>query len=213
MVIGSYISGAITTPNFSKYGKNPKFIAIICFCAFLIGNGLMIIFGASSNILVGGSDIFNIFTYFGFEIIGIIVLGLNIWSSCDNGLYSAGLEFENIFKINHKKIILFTGFASTIFSYYLYNSFVDFLSIMNYALPPIGVILIINYITNKDYSNKSINVINCIAVIAGGILSYFLKFGISSINAIVVTALITIGGNCINNKIINKGGNNSYENK
>ena len=91
MVIGSYISGAITTPNFSKYGKNPKFIATICFCAFLLGNGLMIIFGASSNILVGGSDIFNIFTYFGFGLMGIIVLGLNIWSSCDNGLYSAGL--------------------------------------------------------------------------------------------------------------------------
>lgn len=39
MVIGSYISGAITTPNFFKYGKSPKFIAIICFCAFLLGNG------------------------------------------------------------------------------------------------------------------------------------------------------------------------------
>lgn len=213
MVIGSYISGAITTPNFSKYGKNPKFIAIICFCAFLLGNGLMIIFGASSNILVGGSDIFNIFTYFGFEVIGIIVLGLNIWSSCDNGLYSAGLEFENIFKIDHKKIILITGLASTIFSYYLYNNFVDFLSIMNYALPPIGVVLIINYITKKDYSSSNINLINCIAVIIGGITAYFLKFGVSSINAIIVTSLITIVGNCINNKRINKGGNSSYENK
>ncbi len=213
MVIGSYISGAITTPNFSKYGKNPNFIAIICFCAFLLGNGLMIIFGAASNILVGGSDIFNIFTYFGLEVIGIIVLGLNIWSSCDNGLYSAGLEFENIFKIDHKKIILFTGLASTIFSYYLYNNFVNFLSIMNYALPPIGVVLIINYITKKDYSISNINFINCIAIIIGGITAYFLKFGISSINAIVVTSLITIVGNCINNKRINKGGNSSYENK
>ena len=181
MVIGSYISGAITTPNFSKYGKNPRFIAIICFYAFLLGNGLMIIFGASSNILVGGSDIFNIFTYFGFGLMGIIVLGLNIWSSCDNGLYSAGLEFENIFKISHKKIILFSGFASTIFSYYLYNNFVDFLSIMNYALPPIGVVLIINYIAKRDYSSKKINFINCMAVIIGGISAYFLKFGISSI--------------------------------
>ena len=194
MVIGSYISGAITTPNFSKYGENPKFIAVICFCAFLLGNGLMIIFGASSNILVGGSDIFNIFTYFGFETIGVIVLGLNIWSSCDNRLYSAGLEFENILKIDHKKIILFAGLSSTIFSYYLYNNFIDFLSIMNYTLPPIGVVLIINYII-------------------GGISAYFLKFGISSINAIIVTSLITIVGNYINNKImINKGGS-SYENK
>lgn len=55
--------------------------------------------------------------------------------------------------------------------------------------------------------------INCIAVIIGGISAYFLKFGISSINAIIVTSLITIVGNYINNKImINKGGS-SYENK
>ncbi|MFR3919589.1 MAG: cytosine permease [Clostridia bacterium] len=213
MVIGSYISGAITTPNFSKYGENPKFIAIICFCAFLLGNGLMIIFGASSNILVGGSDIFNIFTYFGFEAIGVIVLGLNIWSSCDNGLYSAGLEFENILKIDHKKIILFAGLSSTIFSYYLYNNFIDFLSIMNYTLPPIGVVLIINYISKKDYSSKNINLINCIAVIIGGISAYFFKFGISSINAIIVTSLITIVGNYINNKIMRNKGGSSYENK
>lgn len=84
---------------------------------------------------------------------------------------------------------------------------------MNYALPPIGVVLIINYITKKDYSSSNINLINCIAVIIGGITAYFLKFGVSSINAIIVTSLITIVGNCINNKRINKGGNSSYENK
>lgn len=84
---------------------------------------------------------------------------------------------------------------------------------MNYALPPIGVVLIINYITKEDYSNKNINVINCIAVIAGGISAYFLQFGVSTINAIIITSLITIVGNYINNKIINKGGNSSYENK
>ena len=99
------------------------------------------------------------------------------------------------------------------FSDYLYNNFIDFLSIMNYTLPPIGVVLIINYISKKDYSSKNINLINCIAVIIGGISAYFLKFGISSINAIIVTSLITIVGNYINNKImINKGGS-SYENK
>ena len=108
---------------------------------------------------------------------------------------------------------LFSGFASTIFSYYLYNNFVNFLSIMNYTLPPIGVVLIINYITKNDYSNKNINFINCIAVIIGGISVCFLKFGVSSINAIIVTSLITIIGNYINNKIRNKGGNSSYENK
>lgn len=51
------------------------------------------------------------------------------------------------------------------------------------------------------------------AVIIGGISAYFLKFGISSINAIIVTSFITIAGSYINNKIRNKGGSENYENK
>ena len=194
MVIGSYISGSITTPNFSKYGKKPLFIAIICFMAFLFGNGLMIVFGAASNILVGGNDIFDVFTYFGLNILGIIVLGLNIWSSCDNGLYSAGLEFENILKINHKNIILVLGFLSTIFSYFLYSNFISFLSIMNYTLPPVGVVLIINYIFKKNYSSKSINYFNCFAVIIGIVSSFLIKYGIAVINGIVITTIISVIG-------------------
>ena len=194
MVIGSYISGSITTPNFAKYGENPIFIALICFIAFLFGNGLMIVFGAASNVLVGGNDIFDIFTYFGFNILGIIVLGLNIWSSCDNGLYSAGLEFENIFKIEHKKIILVLGLLSTMFSFSLYSNFISFLSIMNYTLPPVGVILITNYIFKKDYSKKTISIFNCLAVTFGIVSSFLIKYGIAIINGISITFLIsTIG--------------------
>lgn len=197
MVIGSYISGSITTPNFAKYGKNPIFIALICFIAFLFGNGLMIVFGAASNVLVGGNDIFDIFTYFGFNILGIIVLGLNIWSSCDNGLYSAGLEFENIFKIEHKKIILVLGLLSTMFSFSLYSNFISFLSIMNYTLPPVGVILITNYLFKKDYSKKTISIFNCLAVTFGIVSSFLIKYGIAIINGISITFLIsTIGYIC-----------------
>lgn len=200
MVIGSYISGSITTPNFAKYGKNPIFIAIICFLAFFLGNGLMIIFGAASNILVGGNDIFDIFTYFGFNVLGIIILGLNIWSSCDNGLYSAGLEFENIIKLDHKIIILILGLLSTLFSYYLYSNFISFLSIMNYTLPPIGVILIINYILKKDYSNNIICLYNCFAIVIGIISSFVIKSGIPIINSILITTIISIIGYLINNR-------------
>ncbi len=194
MVIGSYISGSITTPNFTKYGKNPFFIGTICFMAFLIGNGLMIVFGAASNILVGGNDIFDIFTYFGFNILGIIVLGLNIWSSCDNGLYSAGLEFENIFKIEHKIIILILGLLSTLCSYYLYSHFISFLSIMNYTLPPIGIILITNYYFKGDYSKNKINIFNCLAVIIGILSSFLLKIGIPIANSIIITFILSCIG-------------------
>lgn len=51
------------------------------------------------------------------------------------------------------------------------------------------------------------------AIIIGGISVFLKKFEISSINAITVTSLTTIVGNYINNKMMNKGGNSSYENK
>ena len=40
--------------------------------------------------------------------------------------------------------------------------------------------------------------------------SQYYKYVIYSINAILITSLITIIGNCINNKLINKGGSNNY---
>ena len=70
-----------------------------------------------------------------------------------------------------------------------------------------------NYITNNDDSNKNINIVSCVAIIVAGVATDFLKLGVSSIYAILVTSLITIIGNYINNKIRNKGGSNSYENR
>ena len=45
----------------------------------------MIVFGAASNILVGGNDIFDIFTYFGFNLLGTMVIELNCLFICCDG--------------------------------------------------------------------------------------------------------------------------------
>ena len=103
----------------------------------------------------------------------------------------SGLEFENIFKIEHKKIILILGFLSTLCSYYLYSNFINFLSIMNYTLPPVGVVLITNYLFNGDYSKNKINLFNCFAVVVGIISSFFIKYGIALVNGIIITFAIS----------------------
>lgn len=191
LVIGTYISGSITTPNFTKYGRQPRVVAAIAFFAFLMGNGLMIVFGALSNIIVGGSDIFDLFTYYHCKLLGIVVLGLNIWSSCDNGLYSAGLELENIIHIPHKKIIAIVGVGSTLLSLVLYYNFVSFLVAMNRTLPPIGMILILDsFCKRKSEDSRKARIANIFAIVIGALFGLLVKGGIPAINGLLVSAII-----------------------
>lgn len=191
LVVGSYISGSITTPNFTKNGTNAIIVSIISFSAFCFGNGLMIAFGAISKMMVGGSDIFDLFVHFNLRWLGIIVLGLNIWSSCDNGLYSAGLSLQNITTIKSNKIILCAGIISTLFSLPLYTHFIGFLTVMNRFLPPVGIVLILNYVfpidKRSDYKWGAI-----ISLLLGCIASYAIPIGIPFINAAIVTTVMHI---------------------
>lgn len=191
LVVGTYISGSITTPNFTKYGRQPWVVAAITFSAFLVGNGLMIVFGALSNIIVGGSDIFDMFTYYHCRFLGIVVLGLNIWSSCDNGLYSASLELENIICISHKKIIAIAGIGSTLFSPVLYHNFTSFLITMNRTLPPVGMILILDSFCNrKSESYRRVRITNILAIVIGALFGLLVNEGVPAINGLLISTII-----------------------
>lgn len=97
LVIGSFVSGGTATPNFSRFARNGKVGAITTVIAFFIGNSLMFFFGGISSVYVGGNDIFEVMINLGLFYLAILVLGLNIWTTNDNALYSAGLGLANIF--------------------------------------------------------------------------------------------------------------------
>ncbi|MCF0254488.1 MAG: cytosine permease, partial [Duodenibacillus sp.] len=104
LVIGSFVSGGTATPNFARFAKDGWSGAITTVVAFFIGNSLMFFFGAVSGVYVGGNDIFEVMLRLNLFYMAILVLGLNIWTTNDNALYTAGLGFENIFKIKKAKM-------------------------------------------------------------------------------------------------------------
>ena len=150
LVIGTYISGAITTPNFTWNGKSPQNVLWISFLAYFLGNGIMLLFGAASFYLVCGDDIFDLFRYFGLEGVGFLTLGLNIWSSCDNGLYSAGLGLKEVTHIDRKKATIIAGVVGIVLSPFLYNYLIEFLTLLNKLISPIGAVLIVKEYTHKQ---------------------------------------------------------------
>ena len=200
LVIGSFVSGGSATPNFTRFAKSGKVAAIVTVLAFFIGNSLMFLFGAVSSIYVGGNDIFEVMLNLNLFYFAIIVLGLNIWTTNDNALYSTGLGLSNITGLSKKTMVLVSGAIGTVASVWLYWNFCGWLNVLNCTLPPIGAIIIVSYLMDrKCYSDtskvmKNVDWFAVLGVVFGAIAANLISWGIPSITGMTVaTAIYLIG--------------------
>ncbi|MBR1868787.1 MAG: cytosine permease [Bacteroidales bacterium] len=206
LVIGSFVSGGTATPNFTRFAKSGKIGAIVTVIAFFLGNSLMFFFGAVSSIYVGGNDIFEVMLNLNLFYVAVLVLGLNIWTTNDNALYTSGLGLSNIFGLPKKAMVLLGGVIGTVAAVWLYWNFCGWLNVLNCTLPPIGIILILSYFTDrKKYLEdkveiKTVNWWAVCGVIAGAVVANLVKWGIPSINGMAVAAVIYLAGKAMEKK-------------
>ena len=202
LVIGSFVSGGTATPNFTRFAKDAKTGTIATVVAFFLGNSLMFFFGAIAYIFVGGNDIFEVMLRLGLFQLAVVVLGLNIWTTNDNALYSAGLGLANIFHQKKKPMVLVSGIIGTVLSVWLYNNFCGWLNILNCTLPPVGIILVLSYFMNREAYEKhaeeknpvNVNWFAVGGVILGAVVANILNWGIASINGMAVAAICYVIG-------------------
>ena len=206
LVIGSFVSGGTATPNFARFAKTPSIGMIVTVIAFFIGNSLMFFFGAVSSIYVGGNDIFEVMLNLNLFYVAILVLGLNIWTTNDNALYTSGLGLSNIFGLSKKSMVLLGGLIGTIAAVWLYWNFCDWLNVLNCTLPPVGIILICSYFTHRkayqedNVPTRKVNWAAVIGVILGAVVANLVKWGIPSINGMAVAACCYFIGQAIDKK-------------
>ena len=191
LVVGSFVSGGTATPNFTRFAKNARVGLWTTVFAFFIGNSLMFLFGAVSSIYVGGNDIFEVMLNLNLFYLAVLVLGLNIWTTNDNALYSAGLGLSNIFGLSKKTMVLISGFIGTVAAVWLYWNFCNWLNVLNCTLPPVGIILILHYFTHRGKKVKEtvVDWSAVIGVIAGAVVANLVHWGFASLNGMAVAAL------------------------
>ena len=122
-VVGTFISGGTLTADFTRFSKDKKTAVSTTVIAFLIGNSLMLAFGAIGAIATGQADISEVMFTQGLIIPAIIILGLNIWTTNDNALYGSGLGFSNITKQPKSRMVIINGIVGTLLATFLYNNF------------------------------------------------------------------------------------------
>ena len=166
----------------------------------------MFFFGAVSGIYAGGNDIFEVMLNLGLFWSAVLVLGFNIWTTNDNALYTSGLGLSNILGISKKKMVLVAGLIGTVAAVWLYWNFCGWLNVLNCTLPPVGIILVLSYFMNRkayldgSFEIKTVNWFAVAGVIVGAVVANLLKWGIPSINGMLVASIIFLAGEFINKK-------------
>ena len=191
LVVGSFVSGGTATPNFTRFAKSAKVGLWTTVVAFFVGNSLMFLFGAVSSIYVGGNDIFEVMLNLNLFYMAVLVLGLNIWTTNDNALYTAGLGLSNIFGLSKKTMVIISGIIGTLAAVWLYWNFCNWLNILNSTLPPVGIILILHYFTHrgKETKEKVVDWSAIVGVVAGAVVANLVHWGFASINGMVVASI------------------------
>ncbi len=196
-VVGTFISGGTLTADFTRFSKDKKTAVSTTVIAFLIGNSLMLAFGAIGAMATGQSDIAEVMFMQGLIIPAIIILGLNIWTTNDNALYESRLGFSNITKQPKSRMVIINGIVGTLLATFLYNNFMGWLNLLNSFIPATGAVIIADYfiLNKRSYTEfkyakiKTVNINAIIAWIAGVIGAYTLK-GITPLNSVIV-AIVT----------------------
>ena len=200
LVIGSFVSGGTATPNFTRFAKSAKVGLWTTIVAFFIGNSLMFLFGAVSSIYVGGNDIFDVMINLNLFYVALLVLGLNIWTTNDNALYTGGLGLSNIFGLSKKTMVIISGIIGTVAAVWLYWNFCGWLNVLNATLPPVGIILVLHYFMNRKayrentVPEKKVDWFAIAGVVLGAVVANLVHWGFPSINGMVVAAICFLIG-------------------
>lgn len=200
LVVGSFVSGGTATPNFTRFAKSARVGLWTTVVAFFIGNSLMFLFGAVSSIYVGGNDIFDVMINLNLFYFALLVLGLNIWTTNDNALYTGGLGLSNIFGTSKKLMVIISGIIGTIAAVWLYWNFCGWLNVLNCTLPPVGIILILHYFMNrKAYRDgtvpeKQVDWFAIAGVVLGAVVANLVHWGFPSINGMAVATVCFLIG-------------------
>lgn len=191
LVVGSFISAGTLTADFVRFGRSAMMAVVVCLGAFFAGNSLMFIFGAAGAAATGQADISDVMMMQGLIWPAVVVLGLNIWTTNDNALYASGLGFANITGLSSRVLAVFNGLAGTLAALWLYHHFVGWLSFLSAAIPPIGGVIIADYLVNRGryrhYPATDVVALNpaAIAAVAVGLACGRWLPGIVPVNAVL----------------------------
>lgn len=203
VIVGTFASGGTQAPNWTRFAKNGKVAFWSALIAFLIGNGLMLFFGAIGAISYQIGDFVLILYEMGLIFWGIVFLTLNLWTTNDNAAYAFGVAGSEMFNVNNKKPFVIGGviIATILAITGIYDFLIVYLSGLGLFIPPLGGIIIGDYffvwksklprMETLEFPNVRWSAV--VSYLLGVLAAYLgnkMGIGIGPLNGIIVAAVL-----------------------
>lgn len=211
MVAGSFMVGAILTPDLTRYCRNSKDVVWSTLISIVVGEILINLIAVLMAHAIKSSDVVTIALqtsgWLGAATVSFATVKIN-----DINLYSASLGVTNIIdslfgkRVNRGIVTLIVGVLGTVLSILgILDQFVNFLVFMGIWVPPIGGVMVVDYFVLKrsrqvldetrtkgtlPATSESINPVALVAWALGFATGYLIEWGIPSVNSLLVSGLV-----------------------
>ena len=185
IAFGTFASGATQVSNWTRFADSKGNVILAVIFAFFFGNTLMFATGALGASVYGSPDVVEVLLLQGFPLFALLMLFLNVWTTQDNGAYNFGVTGCNFFRTADRKKVTFmgagiaTGLALLGIDQFLFT----FLALLGTFIPPVGGVLIADYVRRggkyaklATAKNPHVSIVGVLAYALGSLCAYFSPF-------------------------------------
>ena len=215
LVAGGFIVGAVINPDICRFARSRGDVIIATILSIMLGEYTVGLIGVLLALFVKTENVIGIVTTTS-GTIGILVLVAATTKINDWNLYSGTLGLANFLDSGFKKhvhrgfLTLIVGGLGTLLSALgILNHFVTFLTILGVAFPPVAAIMTVDYFILKSHRKEldesklsggglpaqvpGLNIPGFASWIVGGVVGWYVAWGIASLDALVVAGVVYYG--------------------
>ncbi|MDN7119798.1 cytosine permease [Nocardioides sp. ChNu-153] len=147
-VVGTFVSAGTQTPNWTRFARHGWHAVLACCIGFLVGNGLMIFFGAVGAMTFGEGDFVLVLYQLGLVGWGLFLLFGNLWKSNADTAYAFGVAGAAMFdKPSKIPFVVGGSVIGTVLALAgMHEHLVDYLVLLGIFVPPLGGVIIGDYL-------------------------------------------------------------------
>lgn len=176
LIVGTFASGGTQAPNWARFARSSSTAFWASIISFLIGNGLMLWFGAIGGNIYNQPDFAEVLKIQGYLGLGLLLLILNVWTTNDNAAYAFGVAAANMLRYPRKKpFIVFCGIVGFVIAISgAYDIVYKWMAAMGILIPPVGGAIIGDYFLVRRGRLPRLESVRIARFCPAGIIGYLL---------------------------------------
>jgi cytosine permease len=214
IVAGGFIVGAVINPDMCRFNRTKRDVIVNTILGITLGEYTVGLIGVLLAYFARSENVIGIVTTTS-GVIGDIILVVATTKINDWNLYSGSLGIANFLdtafgkRVHRGLLTLIVGAVGTFLSALgILTHFENFLTILGVAFPPVASIMVVDYFILKTHRKEldetrpsgalpanllGWNVPGFVSWVVGGVVGYYVAWGIASIDALVVAGVVYYG--------------------